>query len=69
LKLVHPEISHSKGHGLELENHSEHISHKIGHHEYKAEPKHHEAPVEVHPEVYENQSEYDFASYEAAHHQ
>lgn len=68
LKLVHPETSHAKGHGLELENHSEHISHKIGHHEYKAaeEPAHHD--IHVQPEVYENQSEYDFASYEAAHH-
>lgn len=74
LKLVHPETAHAKGHGLELENHSEHISHKIehhGHHDYKHEEpaahQHHEEPV-GHPEVYENQSEYDFASYEAAHH-
>lgn len=71
LKLVHPETSHAKGYGLELENHSEHISHKIephhGHHyeheDFKVEePQHHE------PEVYESHSEYDFAAYEAAHH-
>lgn len=55
-KLVHPETEHHHGHGLVLENHSEHKNHMILHHHDSgsAGSKSHEvhaAPVEE--ETYE----------------
>lgn len=65
LKLVHPETEKSKGYGLTLENHSEYKNHKIEHHPHE---DHHGAGSESHEQTYEQQPEFDFEAYEAAHH-
>ncbi|CRK97199.1 CLUMA_CG010596, isoform A [Clunio marinus] len=65
LKLIHPETEHAKGHGLTLENHSEHQSHKV---EYPHEEHHVASEGGAHEQSYEVQPEFDFAAYEAAHH-
>lgn len=70
LKLVHPETEHAKGYGLTLENHSEYKNHKIEH-----EPHYdhhgaaaHEQSAHEQSAHYEQQPEFDYAAYEAAHH-
>lgn len=65
LKLVHPETEHAKGHGLTLENHSEYKNHKIEHEPHSHHDHHGAASQE---QAYEQQPEFDFAAYEAAHH-
>lgn len=66
LKLVHPETEHAKGYGLTLENHSEYKNHKIEHEPHHEHHDHHGAATQE--QAYEQQPEFDFAAYEAAHH-
>lgn len=68
LKLVHPETEHSKGHGLTLENHSEYKNHKVEHEPHHEHHYDHHSAASQEQEAYEQQPEFDFAAYEAAHH-